>query len=356
MPAEWGADGPAPGEQAPIEGIPIAPAHRVAERLAARAEAAVRAPWKAAIAFARAAKREARGNAGQSGDGAARDLRNDPREERPGACSRDEAVVVGSPGDSSLPASPRRPTLVGTTQPGAAVRANWPLRDLRNDPPDGRPGACSRGEAAAAGSPGDSSLPASPRRPTLVGTTQLEAAVRAKWPLRDLRNDPPDERPGACPRGEAAAVGSPGDSSLPASPRSPTLVNATRAEVAVRANWPVRDLRNNPPDERSGACPGGEAAVAGLPGDPSLPASPCGPTLVNATRAEVAVRANWPWGGMKGRLCGTTISGGYKSGGAELGTWQAVLEASNAVEAGKSWTLLGSRLPLAGRNTGGWPV
>ncbi len=150
-------------------------------------------------------------------------------------------------------------------------------------------------------------------------------------------------------------AGSPGDSSLAASPRGPTLVNATRAEVAVRANWPVRDLRNNPRDERPGACPGGEAAVAGLPGDPSLPASPCGPTLVNATRAEVAVRANWPWGGMKGRLCGTTISGGYKSGGTEPGTWQAVLEASNAVEAGKSWTLLGSRLRSAERNTGGWP-
>jgi hypothetical protein len=181
------ADGPVAGEQAPIEGILVAPARRVAERLAARAEAAVRAPWKAAIAVARAAKREAREKAGQSGGGAA----------------------------------------------------------------------------------------------------------------RDLRNDPPDERPGVCPRSEAAAVGSPGDS--------------------------------------------------------SLPTSPCGPTLVSATRPEVAVRANWPWGGMKGRLCGTTISGGYKSEGAEPGTWQAVLEASNAVEAGKSWTLLGSRLSLAARNTGGWP-
>ena len=86
-----------------------------------------------------------------------------------------------------------------------------------------------------------------------------------------------------------------------------------------------------------------------------MPSSPCGPTTVNATRAEVTVRANWPWRGMKGRLCGTTISGGYKSGGTEPGTWQAVLEASNAVEAGKSWTLLGSLLPLAKRNTGGRP-
>ena len=149
------ADGPAAGEQAPIEGIPITPARRVAERLAARAEAAVRAPWKAAIAFARAAKREARGNAGQSGDGAARDLRNDPRDERPGACPRDEAAVVGSPGDSSLRTSRRDPTLVSATRPEAAVRANWPLRDLRNNPPDERAGACPRGEAAAAGSPGE---------------------------------------------------------------------------------------------------------------------------------------------------------------------------------------------------------
>jgi hypothetical protein len=64
----------------------------------------------------------------------------------------------------------------------------------------------------------------------------------------------------------------------------------------------------------------------------------------------------WPWGGMKGRLCGTTISGGYnRSGVAEPGTWKAVLAASKAVAAGKSWTLLGSRLHLAERNTGGWP-
>ena len=63
----------------------------------------------------------------------------------------------------------------------------------------------------------------------------------------------------------------------------------------------------------------------------------------------------WPWDGVKGRLCGTTISGGYKSGVTEPGTWQAVLKASNAVEAGKSWTLLGSRLRSAERNPGGWP-
>ena len=63
----------------------------------------------------------------------------------------------------------------------------------------------------------------------------------------------------------------------------------------------------------------------------------------------------WPWDGVKGRLCGTTISGGYQLGVTEPGTWQAVLEASNAVEAGKSWTLLGSRLRWAGGTPGGWP-
>jgi hypothetical protein len=121
----------------------------VAERLAARAEAAVRAPWKAAIVFARAAKREARRTARQSGGGAARDLRNDPREERSGACARDEAVVVGLPGDLSLPAVQCVPTRVNATRAEAAVRANWPLRDLRNNLPDERPGACPADEAAA---------------------------------------------------------------------------------------------------------------------------------------------------------------------------------------------------------------
>jgi hypothetical protein len=63
----------------------------------------------------------------------------------------------------------------------------------------------------------------------------------------------------------------------------------------------------------------------------------------------------WPWGGVKVRLCGTTTGGRYKLGVTERGTWQAVLEASNAVEAGKSWTLLGSQRPLAERHPGGWP-
>jgi hypothetical protein len=58
---------------------------------------------------------------------------------------------------------------------------------------------------------------------------------------------------------------------------------------------------------------------------------------------------------VKRRLCGTTISGGYKSAVAESGTWQGVLEASNAVEAGKSWTLLVRRTRLAERNPGGSP-
>jgi hypothetical protein len=58
---------------------------------------------------------------------------------------------------------------------------------------------------------------------------------------------------------------------------------------------------------------------------------------------------------MKGRLCGTTIGGGYRSGVAEPGTWRAVLEASNTLKAGKSWTLLGSRTRSAEQNPGGWP-
>jgi hypothetical protein len=42
---------------------------------------------------------------------------------------------------------------------------------------------------------------------------------------------------------------------LPAVPGGPTLVSATRAAAAVRANWPLRDLRNNPPDEPPGGMP-----------------------------------------------------------------------------------------------------
>jgi hypothetical protein len=244
------ADGPVAGEQAPIEGILVAPARRVAERLAARAEAAVRAPWKAAIAVARAAKREAREKAGQSGGGAARDLRNDPPDERPGACPRAEAAVVGSPGDPSLPASLRGPTPVSATRPEAAVRANWPLRDLRNDP--------------------------------------------RKRPPRDLRNNPPDERPGACSRGEAAAVGSPGDPSSPASPRGPMLVSATRPEAAARAMWPLRDLRNNPLDERPRACPAVPGACP-VQQPEAVPGHDGGPGRLAPSLAE-ALRGTTPAG------------------------------------------------------------
>jgi hypothetical protein len=47
----------------------------------------------------------------------------------------------------------------------------------------------------------------------------------------------------------------------------------------------------------------------------------------------------WPWGGLKGRLCGGTTLGGLLPGVTEPGTWQAVLEASNAAEARKAWRL-----------------
>jgi hypothetical protein len=242
------------------------------------------------------------------------DLRNNPRDERAGACPAVEAAAVGSLGESSLPAcraarrgstppgprppcgqigpcaicattpderpggmpsgggwivggtsvpaSPCVPTRVNATRAEATVRANRPLRDLRNNPPGERPGACPADEAAAVGSPGGASLPASPCVPTRVNATRTEATVRANWPLRDLRNNSPGERPRACPADEAAAVGSPGDSSLPAVPRGPTLVSATRAEATVRANWPLRDLRNNPPGERPGACPVQQPAAA----------------------------------------------------------------------------------------------
>ena len=45
----------------------------------------------------------------------------------------------------------------------------------------------------------------------------------------------------------------------------------------------------------------------------------------------------WPWGGLKGRLCGGTPLGGLLPGVTQPGTWQAVLEASNAEEARKTW-------------------
>ena len=45
----------------------------------------------------------------------------------------------------------------------------------------------------------------------------------------------------------------------------------------------------------------------------------------------------WPWGGLKGRLCGGTSLGGLLPGVTQPGTWQAVLEASNAEEARKTW-------------------
>ena len=315
------ADGPAAGEQAPIEGIPITPARRVAERLAARAEAAVRAPWKAAIAFARAAKREARGNAGQSGDGAARDLRNDPRDERPGACPRDEAAVVGSPGDSSLRTSWRDPTLVSATQPGAAGWAHWPLQDLRNNPPSKRAGACARGEAAAVGSPGDASLPASPCGPTLASATRPEAAVRANLPLRDLRNDPRVKRPRACPRVPGACPGqqpaaAPGHDGGPGAARrlAPSLAEALRGTTPA-GTWQ--------PSERAEleALFGATARMerTAPPGRSAPPVTP-----VVSPRCSVGIVCNDPsrrlvWDGVRGDAWHVLWPGGAEVGTQEGG-------------------------------------
>ena len=210
-----------------------------------------------------------------------------------------------------------RPTLVSATQPGAAVRAKWPLHDLRNNPRDERAGACPAVEAAAVGSLGSSlpacraarrgSTPPGPRPQCgQIGPARLrnhrtsapgacpraadgspggrpcprrrtarswsapppEAAVRAMWPMHDMRNNPRDERPGACPADEAGG-GWIARATRPCPrrrARPDARASATRPEAAVRANWPLRDLRNDSPGERPRACPADEAAAVASPG------------------------------------------------------------------------------------------
>jgi hypothetical protein len=94
------ADGPAPREQTPIEGIPIAPARLRAGWPSAWRRGPRRTSGRRGRRRSRSPgrRREARRKAGQSSGGAARDLRKNPRAKRPRACPRE---AVGSPGDSS---------------------------------------------------------------------------------------------------------------------------------------------------------------------------------------------------------------------------------------------------------------
>ena len=67
----------------------------------------------------------------------------------------------------------------------------------------------------------------------------------------------------------------------------------------------------------------------------------CAPAVVKSENHDKdpmdPCTVRWPWGGLKGRLCGGTTLGGLLPGVTQPGTWQAVLEASNAEEARKTW-------------------
>jgi len=90
---------------------------RETERLAVRAEAAACAPWRAAIAFARAAKRAARGASPRPGNRTTRSARSQ-------ALQRESAVPAA--GLRTGAAGPPRGAATALPGPGAAVRGSSP--------------------------------------------------------------------------------------------------------------------------------------------------------------------------------------------------------------------------------------
>jgi hypothetical protein len=120
----------------PVVRAGVALRARASERLAALAEANARAPWTAAIAFARAAQRAAqraaRGGAARSGSGTARTVRSNP-------IQRETAMRTASPS----PAAPRA-LRQSASRPYSAEREKCPLDDAGNDPKQPEPVAARR--------------------------------------------------------------------------------------------------------------------------------------------------------------------------------------------------------------------
>jgi hypothetical protein len=87
--------------------------------------------------------------------------------------------------------------------------------------------------------------------------------------------------------------------------------------------------------------PMGSTPGSGVPGQVLTAMTQCAPAVTrieNHDKDPMDPRTvRWPWGGLKGRLCGGTSLGGLLPGVTQPGTWQAVLEASNAEEARKTW-------------------
>jgi hypothetical protein len=96
--------GSGPGRMAEAKRISVAPRLRPAERLAARAEANARAPWKAAIAFARSMQRSARAGKRTARAGAAGAGRGETRDVRSDAVHREVALRVAGLRPVGLPA------------------------------------------------------------------------------------------------------------------------------------------------------------------------------------------------------------------------------------------------------------
>ncbi len=216
---------------------PPAPAGRAAERLAARAELAALAPWRQAIAFARAARRAARqARAAARQARAARrktqSARRNAVRSEPGTCPGGEPGA--SPGGRN---AARAPGLPGAgAGPAPAPLSNWAElslleRELAARAAGLRAGRCAPPPADAASAPGEKSASPGPDAvhsepppaPPLARLTPTKAAalrgtsLSTAWdsgmrPALAARFGTPAPEPGWCipqampPTGPAAAV------------------------------------------------------------------------------------------------------------------------------------------------------
>ncbi len=232
-----GAGGRTAGAGRGVAGAGLALRGRQAERAAAAVEAAARAPWQAAIAFARAAKRAAKADpmrdgptqGGKMGDGATRgdtagaasaaiqDVCNDPlhaeiarRAARalavspaaaagpPGVTTRDVCInplqreiafraagLRASPGVASVQGEP---ALVEASQPPIPSPSAGAMRDARNDALQREPDAARRLTQPA---PGNAEAAA------LAGMSRPRPGLPSAGALRDACNDTLQREPDA---------------------------------------------------------------------------------------------------------------------------------------------------------------
>lgn len=235
-----------------------------AERLAAQAEADARAPWRKAIAFARAAKRAARASTAK------------PARRAAGGTTRAARQDLMQQSATPLPATPGSPR--GATS-GSSVWAHfeWALRSARQNPM--QQSATPRPAAP------QHAIPQGATGPRCGGGTEAAVPAGQSAPAPSARGSPRDATSGSSVWGQL-------ERALRAARQNPMQQSASPGPTAPQHVLPEDAARQAAAGPRHGD--GAEGAVRVAPAAPAAPrdATPGASVWGQAERALHAVRQN----------------------------------------------------------------